>query len=124
MISLTPINGGCPNYGTSTLKSISFFLLFIGIIFVTVGYIQEQKNSVLPKIEYRYIPRTFEEEQLNQEPINSIFGSMFTDRDPRSKQYGYIDTYPWQRQLIDSKTVLPYQGITGLGRYVGHRTNV
>lgn len=60
MVTLTPISGcGYGNMGMSALKSLSFFLLFAGIILVAVGYIQQEKLNIPPRIEYRYIPRSF-----------------------------------------------------------------
>ena len=125
MVTLTPIGGGYGSYRSmemSALKSISFFLLFTGIVFVAIGYIQQEKLNVPPRVEYRYVPRSFEEEQSVDTPILSVFGQMFSDRGPWQKYNSFIDTYPWQRQLINSRVVLPYNNPTsGFGRAVGDR---
>jgi len=41
-------------------------------------------NAQIPreKIIYKYMPRTFKEEQENQPLVSSIFKSMFTDQTP------------------------------------------
>ena len=56
----------------------------IGIIFITVGI---AKNKLMPperydKIIYRYIPRTFEEEQQDPPLVSDIFATMFSQPDP------------------------------------------
>lgn len=122
MLTLTPTGGsGFGNAGMSALKSISFFLLFAGIVLVSIGYIQQEKLSVPPRVEYRYVPRSFQESQSVSTPILSVFGQLFSDRGPWAKKTGFVDTYPWQRQMINSRVVFPYQGITGFGRAVGDR---
>lgn len=122
MVTLTPVGGGYGNMGMSALKSISFFLLFAGIVLVAIGYIQQEKLNVPPRVEYRYVPRSFKEEQAVSTPILSVFGQMFSDRGPWEKANGYVDTYPWQRQLINSRVVLPYNNPSSdFARAVGDR---
>ena len=122
MITLTPVGGGYGSTCMSAVKSISFFLLFVGIVLVSIGYIQQEKLNVPPRVEYRYVPRSFKEEQSVATPILSIFGKMFSDRGPWEKINGFVDTYPWQRQLINSRVVLPYNNpSSGFGRAVGDR---
>lgn len=123
-ITLTPFGGG-PMYnsgGVSALKSMSFFLLFAGIVLITIGYVQSENLEKPPRVEYRYIPRNFEQDQSRSTPLLGIFGSMFQNRDPLSKIRGFVDTYPWQRQMINSKVVLPYNNPnSGFGHAVGDR---
>ena len=80
----------------------------------------QERLNVPPRVEYRYVPRSFTEEQSVSTPISSVFGKMFSDRGPWEKINGFIDTYPWQRQLINSKVVLPFNNpSSGFGRAVG-----
>ena len=121
MAFVLPVNNQISNgYGIgSTLKSLSFLLLFAGIILITMGYSKQQGN-IPPKVEYRYVPRTFEEENASSPPLLSVFGNMFSDRGPLQKYQSFIDTYPWQRQMINSRIVLPYNNpMSGFGRAVG-----
>lgn len=125
LVTLSPV-GGCGyangNMGISALKSISFFLLFTGIILIAIGYIRQENRIIPPRVEYRYIPRTFQEEQSINTPILSVYGKMFSDRGPWEKANGFVDTYPWQRHLINNKIVLPNNNPnSGLGRAVGER---
>ena len=66
-----------PTKEMSSVKSISFFLLVIGLIFMTIGYVKNTQTNTKPIIEYRYIPKTFEEEQENPTKVGQIFKNMF-----------------------------------------------
>ena len=61
------------------MKSIVLLLFFTGFMFVILGY-QKQLNILPnPKIEYRYIPRTFYDEQLSTPNLIKQFSSLFED---------------------------------------------
>lgn len=67
---------------------ISSFLLYIGILFIAIGYVNQIKKTI-PVIEYRYIPRTFEEEQENPIKVGKEFNSMFEEPDVWSKGFKF-----------------------------------
>lgn len=90
----------------SGFKSLAFFFLFLGIVMITIGYIKADKPE--PIVEYRYVPRSFKEEQENPIPLMANFGTMFTERTPWQKYRSYKDTFPWERLGIHSRTVLPH----------------
>jgi len=123
MLTLTPTGGsGYGNAGMSALKSISFFLLFAGIVLVSIGYIQQEKINKPPIVQYRYVPRSFQEEQETSVPILSTFSKMFSDRGPWQKYHSFSDVFPWQQYMINSRVVLPYNNpSSGFGRAVGTR---
>ena len=81
------------NNGMSTIKSMSFFLLFTGIILITVGYVKSENINKPPRVEYRYVSRSFQDQQMVDIPINSTFSEMFEKRDPLSQLNKYIDIY-------------------------------
>ena len=56
---------------------ILIILLFFGILFVSIGWIKSEQFCPAPIIEYRYIPRTFKEEQENPTKVSDIFNNMF-----------------------------------------------
>ena len=60
-------------------KAIILILIFVGILFVTVEVVRVYAglNKTDPKIEYRYIPRTFEEDQLDPIYVSEVFSDMF-----------------------------------------------
>jgi len=78
-------------------KILLLILLFLGILLVTVDIVRIQAGLVkqLPRIIYRYIPRTFEEEQLDPVYITDIFGTMFSQPSP---WVGSIRTYDKRKQ--------------------------
>ena len=71
------------------MKSIILLFLLVGVIFIAVGYIKTNEKCPPPVIEYRYIPKTFEDQQNDTTPIFSIFGKMFTNSSPWQNYVGY-----------------------------------
>jgi len=68
-------------------------LLFIGIILLLIGYFKQQNICLPNKIEYRYIPRTFEDDQNNTTGRPSqIFRNMFEQPTPWLQGFrsGYV----------------------------------
>ena len=57
-------------------------LLFIGILLTSIGYVKSENSCPAPIIEYRYIPRTFQEEQDNPTKVTEIFETMFDNQSP------------------------------------------
>lgn len=75
------------------MKSLVFLLLIIGIIFIAVGYIRSNQKCPPRQIEYRYLPKTFIDEQNNRTPVLSIFGSMFSKASPWQDYVGYTSNF-------------------------------
>ena len=67
------------------MKSIILLFLFLGAFLVLSG-IYEEKIKLAEsrkKIEYKFIPRTYYEEQLSaQDHLSSRVGDMFKEADP------------------------------------------
>jgi len=61
------------------MKSIIIMLLCIGVVMVVTGYNKSFHKDKPPKIEYRYVPRTFFEEQTAPTNLKQSFSSMFND---------------------------------------------
>jgi len=59
-------------------------LIFLGILLIVVEVVKTniQLNYKGPKVIYRYIPRTFQEEQLDPIPVTEIFETMFSQPSP------------------------------------------
>lgn len=64
------------------MKALILGLIYLGIMMVTIGYVNQLKKCPPVKVEYRFIPRTFEEEQDNPVSTAQIFDNMFTDATP------------------------------------------
>ena len=75
------------------MKSIILLFSIIGIIFVAIGYFKSNQQCPPSKVQYRYIPRTFNEEQNVHTPLLSISGvrDMFEKSDAWSTVQGYED---------------------------------
>tara|TARA_Y200000002_G_C22629179_1_gene641673 strand:+ start:1093 stop:1419 length:327 start_codon:yes stop_codon:yes gene_type:complete len=63
-------------------RFVILLLFFIGIIFIVIELTKSNNTCPQTKIEYRYLPRTFKEEQESPVPIDDIFGSMFQQSSP------------------------------------------
>jgi hypothetical protein len=61
------------------MKSLVLLLMVVGIMMITVGYHQQmQANYKKEKvIEYRYIPRSLYEEQMQPVNLQQSFSDMF-----------------------------------------------
>ena len=61
------------------MKSLVLLLLVIGTILITTSYHQQLRDNFQEKviIEYRYLPRSFYEEQLQPTNIQQSFHDMF-----------------------------------------------
>lgn len=69
------------------MKSLIVFFILLGTIFIMTG--QNKYSCPLPRVEYRYIPRTFEQEQMDRTPILGIYGKLFTHATPWEESVGY-----------------------------------
>tara|TARA_Y100000385_G_C13104576_1_gene646721 strand:+ start:1256 stop:1552 length:297 start_codon:yes stop_codon:yes gene_type:complete len=67
------------------MKSIILILLITGFLLMMKGYTESYKQCPLPKIEYRYIPRNFYEEQITENNLKSLYSDMFNKSDTWSK---------------------------------------
>ena len=74
------------------MKAIVVLATFVGIVAVIIGYINQIQTCPPPKVEYRYIPRTFEDEQNDPVKVSKIFKNMFETPTPWLSGYrvGYI----------------------------------
>ncbi len=78
-------------------KNIILIIFFIGILFVTLtssnAYVSSLKEQ--NKVEYRYIPRNFQDEQLEPVYVSEIFENMFKMPSPWISS---ISNYDQQKQ--------------------------
>tara|TARA_B110000967_G_C18825345_1_gene531021 strand:+ start:928 stop:1185 length:258 start_codon:yes stop_codon:yes gene_type:complete len=84
------------------MKSLVVVLLIISIIFVAVGYIKSNQKCPPPIVQFRYIPKTFKEEQSTSIPILSQYGSMFKNRSPWQESVGYISNNKETTSLLNT----------------------
>jgi hypothetical protein len=65
-----------------SFRTILIILFFTGIIFVVIEFAKNGKTCPKEKIIYRYVPRTFDEEQDEPAYPSDIFQAMFTQPTP------------------------------------------
>lgn len=75
------------------MSSTIILIFMIGVLFIIGGI---AKNRLMPtqihdKVIYRYIPRTFEEEQRDPPLVSDIFETMFSQPDPWVTSMRYYD---------------------------------
>lgn len=71
------------------MKGFLIFMLLIGVIMVIIEIVR--KKCPEQKILYRYIPRSFSEEQTEPANVSDIFYSMFNLQDPWFTSAIYVD---------------------------------
>ena len=66
------------------MQALSFFFLMIGIIFITIGYVEHKAKGQYKenKIEYRFVPRSIYDEQIESVDLSQTYSDMFSDVDP------------------------------------------
>jgi hypothetical protein len=66
------------------MKSLSLLVLILGIVFITVGYMDNKVSQLQSekKIEYRFVPRSIYDEQIQPTNLSDTFSTMFSDIDP------------------------------------------
>jgi hypothetical protein len=74
------------------MKEIYMLLLFIGILFIIIDLVKASSKCPEQKIIYKYIPRTFDEEQEQPGLVTDIFKSMFTQPSPWIANVNDVDT--------------------------------
>ena len=57
-------------------------LFLIAVIFIVIELTKSYNECPERKIEYRYLPRTFKEEQESLVPIDDVYGTMFNQASP------------------------------------------
>jgi len=63
---------------------ISQTFLILGVILLSIGFSRMYFTKDNSKVIYRYIPRTFKEDQDNPVSLSDLFGSMFESIEPSS----------------------------------------
>lgn len=64
------------------MKTIIVILTFLGTLSIAIGYVNQIKKCPPPLVEYRYIPRTFEQDQDNPVKVSELYNTMFTQPTP------------------------------------------
>ena len=78
------------------MKSIILFFLLVGVIFIIKG--QKENLCPPPRVEYRYIPRTLEQQEYDQVPILATYGKLFTHASPFEESVSYPGIFMNKRE--------------------------
>ena len=59
-------------------------VLGIGVVFITIGYMKNksQESEKSTKIEYRLVPKSIYDEQIENINVIKTYSDMFSDTDP------------------------------------------
>ena len=63
------------------MNIFGLIVIFLGAVMITIGY-QKSKCVCENKVEYKFVPRTFKEEQENLIKPSEIFRDMFEQPSP------------------------------------------
>jgi hypothetical protein len=66
------------------MQGIVVLLLFVGVVMIMHGIYEEKLKAAekKTKIEYRFVPRTYYEEQLAKADLQGTFKNMFDKESP------------------------------------------
>lgn len=66
------------------MRIVLITLLIISLTLIVIGYLRSNQLNKCPppRVEYRYIPRTFEEEQMDPTSVTEIHSKMFFEKSP------------------------------------------
>ena len=56
------------------MRSIVLFFTFLGVIFITIGYVKSNMKCPPPIVKFQYVPYSFKQEQYNEKPVSATFG--------------------------------------------------
>jgi len=71
------------------MKGLSLFILILGIIFITIGYMENkiELKEIKKEIEYRIIPSNLYNEQIESKDLISIYSNLFVNEDPKNIRF-------------------------------------
>ena len=72
-------------------KSIIVLLIFVGILCISIGVVKNQQECPSAQTIYKYIPRTFDEEQDEPVYVSDIYATMFSQQSPWIKSVTDVD---------------------------------
>lgn len=64
------------------MRSLAVLLLFVGIVAITIGYTKSTESCPPPRIEYRYVPRKYIDEQMDSNSASEIMTDMANSTTP------------------------------------------
>ena len=80
----------------ANIKYIMILIIFIGLTIIIVDITRKitMQKCPKPEIMYKYVSRTFEEEQTNPITVSEIFKGLFNDPSPWLQSIGAESSRP------------------------------
>ena len=63
------------------MRSLVILLSIVMICIICIGYVKSNQSCPPPVIDFRYLNKTFEEQQSLPVPLSSIYSNMFEGND-------------------------------------------
>jgi len=63
------------------MRSFALLLFLLGIVTIVIGALRKRQTCPPPRIEYRFVPRSLLDEQLDSRTLQNL-DSMFENSDP------------------------------------------
>ena len=67
------------------MRSLAILLLFVGIIAITIGYTKNTNTCPPPRVEYRYVPRKYIDEQMDGSSASEAMTDMVKAGTPHNQ---------------------------------------
>ena len=67
---------------SSVMRSLATLLLLAGIVAITIGYTKTTATCPPPRVEYRYVPRKYLDEQMDSSSASEVMTDMATTATP------------------------------------------
>lgn len=64
------------------MNVLLLIFILVGFVFIVIGFVKAHRNCPPQKVEYRFVPRSFVEEQESPVPVTDIFAKMFYESTP------------------------------------------
>ena len=64
------------------LRFLTLLIFFSGLSFIVIGYVRSAAHCPPPKVIYRFVPRSFKEEQEAPVLPSTIFADLFNAPSP------------------------------------------
>jgi len=69
------------NFILDNMRSIFILFVLVGMCILAVGYVKSNVTCPPPVMDFKYLDRTFEEQQNMPVPLTTIMGGMFEGPD-------------------------------------------
>ena len=69
-------------YVCPIMRSLATLLLLAGIVAITIGYTRTTATCPPPRVEYRYVPRKYIDEQMDSSSASEVMTDMATTATP------------------------------------------